>query len=153
MLKAALETGMPETNASERDLAAKLSGGSLRRAIEVLQEEGTGTYQQFAKLTQTLPDVDYAGVHALADKVAMRGRDDAFQTFVGVVDDWLSRRVRSEAEPAAPLPPAVQSASLASWADVWEKVRDTTLQAETLNLDRKQVVLQVFMALATATRM
>ncbi len=152
-LQSALATGMPEASAAERDLAAQLAGGSLRRAIEFLQEEGGGTYQQFAKLTQTLPEVDYAGVHALADRVAIRGRDDAFDAFVGVVEDWLSRRVRNESEPAAPLPQPVQAASLASWADVWEKVRDTTLQAETLNLDRRQVVLQVFMALATATRM
>ena len=52
-----------------------------------------------------------------------------------------------------PMLTGVEKASLASWAAVWEKVRESSLQAETLNLDRKQVVLQVFMALANATRM
>jgi DNA polymerase-3 subunit delta' len=140
-------------NSTERDLAAALSGGSLRRAIQFLESDGAATYRAFSELAAQLPDVDYRGVHELADAVTVKGQDDAFDGFLGLVDDWLSRRVRHRPEPAGPLAPAVEAASLASWASVWEKVREAALQAETLNLDRKQVVLQVFMALANATRM
>ncbi len=140
-------------NGEERDLAAELSGGSLRRAIQFLESDGALTYRAFSELAAQLPDVDYRGVHELADAVTVKGQDDAFEGFLGLVDDWLSRRVRHRPEPAGPLASAVEAASLASWAAVWEKVREVSLQAETLNLDRKQVVLQVFMALANATRM
>jgi DNA polymerase-3 subunit delta' len=99
-----------------------------------------------------LPELDFEGVHALADSVAGRGRDEAYRNFIVIVEDWLTRRLRVEPEISLKLAASVAKVPLASWADVWEKVRDTTLQAETLNLDRKQVVLQVFMALAAATR-
>jgi DNA polymerase-3 subunit delta' len=140
-------------NSGERDLAAELSGGSLRRAIQFLESDGAATYHAFSELAAQLPDVDYRGVHELADVVAAKGQDDTFEAFLDLIDDWLSRRVRHRPEPTGTLAPAVRAASLASWAAVWEKIRESSLQAETLNLDRKQVVLQVFMALANATRM
>ncbi|MCW5696577.1 MAG: DNA polymerase III subunit delta' [Bauldia sp.] len=140
--------------AGERRMAAELSGGSLRRAILMLQGEGVAIYQQFQQLAATLPEVDYEAVHALADAVSGRGNEDAFSGFIDGVQDWLSRRVRREAEPGGVTPsPAVTGAPLASWADVWDKVALSTRDAEELNLDRKQVVLQIFMTLADATRM
>ena len=151
-VRAALAEGEPESLPAEIDLAADQSNGSLRIAIGFLREEAGGTYHAFTALTSALPEVDFEGVHALADSVAVRGRDEAYRAFVGIVEDWLTRRLRAESEAGSKLPASVTKAPLASWATVWEKVRDTTLQAETLNLDRKQVVLQVFMALAAATR-
>jgi DNA polymerase-3 subunit delta' len=152
-IRRALAENEAGASAADIELAAALSGGSLRRAIQYLDSDGTATYRAFADLAGALPKVDYERVHALADSIAGRGQEDAFDGFVGLVDDWLSRRVNRRAEPAGSLSPAVEGASLASWAAVWEKLRDASLQAETLNLDRKQVVLQVFMALADATRM
>jgi DNA polymerase-3 subunit delta' len=152
-IRLALEARIGDAGAAELDLAAELSGGSLRRAIQFLESDGAETYRAFAELAARLPDVDYPAVHELADTIAARGRDDAFEAFLGMVDDWLSRRIRHRPEPAGALSAAVEGASLASWAAVWEKVRESSLQAETLNLDRKQVILQVFMALASATRM
>ena len=139
--------------AEEIGLAAALAGGSLRRAIQFLDRDGAETYRAFVNIVSELPEVDYTAVHELADTVAARGRDDAYEAFLEMVDDWLSRRVRRKTEPVGSLPAAVVAASLASWAGVWEKVRESALQAQTLNLDRKQVILQVFMALANATRM
>ena len=152
-IRSALGDRSATRDAAELDLASELSGGSLRRAIQFLESEGASTYRAFHDLVARLPDVDYRSVHELADSVAARGREDAFDAFLDLVDDWLTRRVRRKPEPAGDLPPGVEAASLASWAAVWEKVRDCALQAETLNLDRKQVILQVFMALANATRM
>jgi DNA polymerase-3 subunit delta' len=152
-IKTALGAQLPTAKTAEVNLAAELSGGSLRRAIQFIDSDGAATYRAFAALAGSLPDVDYQRVHELADTVAGRGREDAFEAFIGLVDDWLSRRVRHRPEPAGPLSAEVEAASLASWAAVWEKVRESSLQAETLNLDRKQVVLQVFMALANATQM
>lgn len=151
-VRTALADGEPESPAAEVDLAADQSSGSLRLAIEFLREEGGGTHRAFTALTSALPEIDFEGVHALADSVAGRGRDEAYRNFIGIVEDWLSQRLRVESEAGLKLPASVAEVPLASWADVWEKVRDTTLQAETLNLDRKQVVLQVFLALAAATR-
>ena len=68
---------------------------------------------------------------------------------------WLARRVRREAEPEAGASPGERllAVPLERWAEVWEKVNHSSDLAEALNLDRKQVVLSIFMTLARATRM
>ncbi len=151
-LFAAIKERHSQTDDSELRLAVALAGGSLRRAIQALQSGQGSIYRSFIDLTGDLPALDFTGVHQLADAIAIRGKDIEFENFIQLVGDWLSRRVREHTEPAGNLSPATKAASLASWATVWEKVRESSLQAEILNLDRKQVVLQVFMALARATR-
>lgn len=140
------------TVSAEIGLAAELAGGSLRRAILGIDGSQASIYRRFAELTHDLPAIDFAGVHELADKVSGRGLDEEFESFVALVGDWLSRRVRGLAEPTGALSPGTSGASVASWAAVWDKLRESSVQAEALNLDRKQVVLQVFTALANATR-
>lgn len=138
----------------ELRLASALANGSLRRAILLLRGEGVDIYRQFQAVVSDLPRIDYRAAHALADRVAARGDEDAYAGFLDSVEGWLSRRVRGEAEPGgAAVAPAAAAASLATWADVWEKAAELAFQSEDLNLDRKQVVLQIFMALARAARM
>jgi DNA polymerase-3 subunit delta' len=136
-------------------LAAALADGSLRRAILLLEEDGLATYRSFTKLAAGLPDLDVGAMHGFADTVSGRGADDAYESFLALLGDWLGRRVRQAAEPdpAAALAPALAAVPLARWAEVWENARQSAAEAEDLNLDRKQVVLSILMTLARATRM
>lgn len=152
-IEEALVRHQPDLDAEEAHLASTLSAGSLRWAITALDADQIAVYRAFGEIAAGLPRIDYRKVHELADTVAARGRDTEFEGFVHVVEDWLSRRIRGAAEPDGSVGPAATPASLASWAGVWENLRDSSLQAEALNLDRRHVVLQVFMALADATRM
>jgi len=140
---------------AELDLVARLAGGSLRRAIHLAEDEGTQIYRDLLKLTSRLPDLDIPAVHRFADRVTRRGDDDSYLTALDLIRDWLQRRVRKEAELGAnpPLTPMVSGAPLARWAEVWEKAEEASGFAEELNLDRKQVILTIFMSLARATRM
>ena len=81
-----------------------------------------------------------------------RGADDAYDGFLDLLRDWLGRRVRREDEPEGGTP-RLSAVPLARWAEVWEKLNRSAAAADELNLDRKQVVLSVFMTLARATRM
>ena len=94
-------------------------------------------------------------MHDFADKVTRRGHDDAYFAFLDMVRAWLQRRVRGEGEPVGDVRPAPAAATvpLARWAEVWEKVEQSSAEAEDLNLDRKQVVLAILMTLARAARM
>ncbi len=136
-------------------LAAALSEGSLRRAILLLQDGGIAGYRRFSSFAATLPHADIAAMHGLADSVSKRGADDTYDGFLDVVRGWLGRRVRGEGEPAGEAAPSGAAAAvpLARWAEVWEKVNETSAEAEALNLDRKQVVLSILMSFANATRM
>ena len=137
------------------EAAALLAEGSLRRAILLLQDDGIATYRDFARLTAGLPDLDVPAMHDFADKVARRGADDAYFGFLDTLRAWLQRRVRGEGEPVPSVhPPSTHAAvPLARWVEVWDKVEQSSAEAEALNLDRKQVVLAILMTLARATRM
>ncbi|HET7714254.1 MAG TPA: DNA polymerase III subunit delta' [Bauldia sp.] len=136
-------------------LAAVLSEGSLRRAILLLEEGGIATYRAFARFAANVGDPDVTAMHALADSVSGRTADDTYYGFLDTVRAWLGRRVRGEPEPAPEATPeeAVRAVPLARWAEVWEKIAQSSTEADDLNLDRKQVVLSILMSLARAARM
>jgi len=154
-IAAALAAKGPARDAADLEMAARLSGGSLRRAIHLAEGEGIELYRDVLRLTARLPALDIPGVHDLADRVSRRGADDAYFTVLDLIRDWLQRRVRREPEieTVPPVAPAVLGAPLARWAEVWEKAEEASGVAEALNLDRKQVILTIFMSLARAARM
>jgi len=150
--------GNPATASASRDdvrLAAGLAEGSLRQAIMLLDSDGAALYRDFHALVAGLPELDLVALHGFADRLARRGQDDSFTAFFDLLQGWLARRVRGEAEPAEdqPLAERLRAAPLASWAEVWEKVSRSFAATEELNLDRKQFVLTSLMTLARATRM
>jgi DNA polymerase-3 subunit delta' len=141
---------------SEADsrLASALAEGSLRNAILLIEEEGLDQYRDLARLLSRLPRLDIQATHRFADRVAGRGSESAYLAFLEHVRGWLARRVRRQPEPeSGALPMGLTAVPLERWAEVWEKVTQSSDLAEALNLDRKQVVLSTFMTLARATRM
>ena len=146
-----------EDGVSDADLAlaGQLAGGSLRRAIGLVEGGGIETYRDLTKLLARLPEVDVEAMHAFADAVSGRRADDEWTGFADLLSGWLNRRVRGENEPETTtmVSPAAQAAPLERWAEVWEDLRRSTDQSDEYNLDRKRTVLSVLMSLARATRM
>ena len=135
-------------------LASALADGSLRTAILLIEEEGLEQYRDMARLLSGLPRLDAQAMHRFADRVAGRGSEGAYLAFLDHIRGWLARRVRHQAEPDdGAIPAGLTAVPLERWAEVWEKVNHSSDLAEALNLDRKQVVLSIFMTLARATRM
>lgn len=126
--------------------ATSLSHGSLRRALSLLEAGAVGLHKSATDILDALPGLDVAAVHRLADRVTGPGTDDAFGLLSDLVFDWLSRKVRAEAAAGVP------AAALAGWAEVWEKTGQAIGSAEALNLDRKQVVLNLFQDIAEVDR-
>lgn len=126
--------------------ATELADGSLRRAVELLSGGGIDIAQALHELLDRLPGLDIRAVHKFADMVSARGADDAYRIFLDLLRDWLDSQVRLGA--AARNAPA----RLVRWAEVWEKTNQAASLADALNLDRKQVVLGAFGALAKAAR-
>lgn len=138
-----------------RHFAALAGAGSIRRAIRFLDEDMMAIGGAFSQAVARFPDLDGEAAHRIADLVAQRGADDAFESFQDLVFDWLARRARSLPEPdgLGALPPALAAVPLARWAEVWDKLRQSSAEVEGFNLDRKQFVLSTIDMLARATRM
>jgi DNA polymerase-3 subunit delta' len=121
--------------------AAARADGSVREALKRVDPAAGEIGAMIEAAVARLPDVDFGQIHKLADAVAARGAGEAFDGLMNALYDWLAARARSG-----------EGASLASIAELWDKIRAATREAETYNLDRKLHVLSVFAELSAAAR-
>ncbi|WP_305988105.1 DNA polymerase III subunit delta' [Roseibium sp. MMSF_3544] len=129
---------------SQDDLAeiAQTADGSLRSAITLLSGDGLQIAKGLKQLADSSANLDLAAVHALADLISARGQTDNWESFQHVLENWLHERMRQE------LKSGVRDAYRR--VEHWETVRKAINDADALNLDRKQVVLDFFFALRAA---
>lgn len=113
--------------------------GSLRSAITLLSGDGLAIARGVKQLSETAGQLDLARVHALADLVAARGQSDNWESFQHVAQIWLHERMRRT------LGSGLHQAH--GLIEVWDKTSQAIRDADALNLDRKQVVLDFFFAL------
>lgn len=129
-----------------------LADGSIGRALELAASDGVGLYQNILNLLNKLPHVNGENLHGFADRLARSGAEDTFNLFTELVLQWLARCVSDGAKPATGRGDRLPGRGLDQWVEVWEKLTNLFAQAEGLNLDRKQVVLNAFFALEEAAR-
>jgi len=147
-------------SAADRAVLAQLAEGSIGRALELAGAGGIGLYRSLVRLLDGLPEIDGAALHALADRLQRADGEEAFRLLAELLPGWLARMVALAAGGAdAALPEESQAMrrlaarrGLDQWVEVWEKLTHLFAQADSVNLDRKQVVLNAFFALAEAAR-
>ena len=149
----------PQVSADDARRLAELSDGSIGRALGLVEEGGLELYAELMALLHTLPKLNVKALHTLADKVARAGADDAFNTVTGLLRWWLERMILVAAGKSAPpsddanlMERLAAQASLESWFLVWEKINNLVARTNGLNLDKKQVVLDVFLGLEHTVR-
>jgi DNA polymerase-3 subunit delta' len=147
---------------SEHDRASliDLAEGSIGRALELAAGDGVGLYQNIFSFLSELPKLNSELLHGFADRLARPGAEDSFGLFAELLPLWVARVVTAGTKPATS--PArgeeqvmrrlVDRRGLDQWVEVWEKLTHLFAQAEGINLDRKQVVLNAFFALEEAAR-
>lgn len=143
-----------EASPEERNAIASLAEGSAGRALSIAAGGGLDLYKEIAALLSELPKLNVKAVHTLADKVARRGADEAYQTAIELLSDWLQRLIKTGAgvAPQTDLAPGegaamarlAASGGLDRWVEVWEKINQSVARAEALNTDRKLVILNIF---------
>lgn len=138
---------MPELSADERAGLGQLAEGSIGRALEFAGESGLQIYQEMSQVFAALPKLDIPGLHRLGDKIARDNTGDAFHMARDVINHWLNQRVKSGASNGGATP-----AGLEQWVEVWEKTNQLFRQADSINLDRKQVILNTFLSIEAAAR-
>lgn len=122
--------------------AAAAAGGSVARALALLEGPALALRQRVLELLAQLPNVDPRALHLLGD--ALGGTEPkTLTTFVDLVNGWLSARL--DAGPQEP-------ARMAAVAQAWDKVNGAARDVEEYNLERKPLVFSVFGALAEVAR-
>jgi len=155
---------VPELPHDEAAGLAKLSEGSIGRAIGLAEAEGLALYRTLLALLQTLPGTDVVALHGFADQLAGRDAESAYRTATALLTWWIARMVGAGARGAAlsggEVVPGEQVcaqrllglAGVEQWMEVWEKISRLIAQADGINLDRKQVVLGAFHAMERVAR-
>jgi DNA polymerase III subunit delta' len=150
----------PDLPQDEVAALARLADGSLGHALALADQGGLDLYRELIGLLGTLPRLDVARLHKLAEKWG-QGRDPAaFRTGMELLIWWLGRFIRA-ASTGQPLPEVVpgeaalaqrlqEGRPLAQWLGLWEKISRLFARTEAANLDRKQVVLTAFLDLEAA---
>jgi DNA polymerase-3 subunit delta' len=154
----------PDVKEEERAVLARLSEGSIGRALELAGAGSLDLYREMVDVLATLPELDMARLHGFAERFARRGEEAnaAWRSLNYLFDAWLKGLARHAAiggEAAAIVPPErglqarlASAASLDRWMEAWEKAADLLSGADRVNLDRKQTVLASFLALQSAMR-
>jgi len=139
-----------------------LAQGSAAKALTMTQNNGLQIYDSMMSLLETLPRLNLASLHTLADKLAARTGQAPldFILFGELLCEWLARLARASVDNA--IVPNAREAALvkkltkptdgAKWAELWAEITHSLERANALNLERKQVILQSFFSLEAAAQ-
>ncbi len=119
----------------------ELAGGSPRLALQLSQGKVMADFRAFRDMVANGADgnaADWVIAHRIASAIAPVARADDHALFLRMAIDWIAVYGRQIAMQRANL------GAVAGWAEVWEGLREATRLADSYNLDRKQVVLNLF---------
>jgi len=154
-----LQHHMPETSAGDAAELARLSDGSIGRALRLASGGGLMIYRDTVNILGELPRPDVKKVQALAAKLAKSGADDTYRCGIDLFRWWLSRIVLASSRGAEAdrglsdtekdiASRAAATAILPVWLKRMDDAESLIRSADALNLDRKQVVQSLFLSLA-----
>lgn len=158
-MRAALAERAPGLAVADRDLVMALAEGSLGRALELIEGDALTLFHDIARLLVQWPRFDTAALHKLADRVSGRGTERSFELAAALLE-WIGARflrhaalggVARESYPgeADLLRKWRAAAGLDRWLELWEKVERLFARVLSVNLDRRQAWLTVWLALQT----
>jgi len=153
---------LPELEADERRALGLLSEGSPGRAAALAAGGGLSIYREMIALIGGLPGLDIGQVHALGERLGRRTAEADYRVFIDLLDNWLIRLCRDAASglgsmeivtgEQALMARLIAGGGLEHWIEVWEKMSRLTERADAVNLDRKAVIVNLFMALDRAAQ-
>jgi DNA polymerase-3 subunit delta' len=147
---------------ADRLALARLSEGSLGRALTLMDQGGLELFRALIGLLEGLPDLDRTAAHGLSERLAGQNAEEAYRTFAELFSWWTERLIRARARGAPPPEIVAGEGALVArlsaahgldrWLRVWEKSRRLFALAESVNLDRRQTVLAAVLTMAGADR-
>jgi DNA polymerase-3 subunit delta' len=154
LIEEALRRYRPDLPAADAGALARLAEGSIGRALALASSGGLELYRNLSSLLERLPEIDDEALHGFADGVLRGEGEDRFALLGELLPGWLAHMVTRAAAGTAGegTMRLAQRRSLDQWVEVWENLTHLFAEADSINLDRKQVVLNAFFALEAAAR-
>ncbi len=132
-----------------------LADGSPGRAALLLQNGGLEVFASILDIFKGYPRYDGQMLHDLADICGKKNAELTYQLFCEIFPWWLSRLVRVSSA-------SIEGQSLLTgeaeifqlllshrpvdfWIHVWERANERINDADRINLDKKQIVLDLFL--------
>ena len=151
----------PDQPADDCRAISALAAGSPGRAHDLVAAGGLDAYRELLAVLERAPDLDMVRLHALGDRLARKERQNEFDIWMELLGIWINRGIRGLVARSAPEVVAGEGAlaarllpraGLDRWLDLWDKVARLARAADVPGLDRKQVVLAAFLAVAETVR-
>jgi len=139
-----LRAHRPEVAEEDAAALAALAGGSAGRALALADAGGLEVHRELTGLLARLPQLDIPAVHAFCERHARAGAEDSYRAVGDLLGDWIAGAVRAGA--------AERRANLERWVRLWEKTVAASTRAERLTLDKKHVLLDLFLDLQATSR-
>jgi DNA polymerase-3 subunit delta' len=140
----------PTLSDDERDLAVKISAGSIGRALRLVESEVLAIYRQFLDLLADPARMDGEKLHNACGAAARLSDAAAYSVITDLLRDWCLAGARSAALDLGARDGSnaeIMEAQLDRWVQLWDKCDRLLNHADQLNMDRKQVLLTVFLGL------
>ncbi len=154
-----LARAFPDLSPEEAQALARLSEGSIGKAIDLKNEGGLELLQAMTALLEGLPRLEGGKLHAFADSLVAGAKDRrAFETLRELLLWWLARMLRAAAAQEYP-PPVLEGEAqlmrrlidhggLEGWMNLWEKWSAQLGRADTTAPNRRQMILGLFYDMA-----
>ena len=154
-----LEGFRPDLSSDNQAILARLGEGSIGRALELAASDGVDIYNSIFSLLNELPKLNSEELHSFADRLSRTGGEDSFSLLAELLPASIARLIALGTVAESPrtederiMRRLAGRRGLDQWVAVWEKLTHLFAQAEGINLDRKQVVLNAFFTLEEAAR-
>ncbi|MBP5855595.1 DNA polymerase III subunit delta' [Marivibrio halodurans] len=154
----------PETPEEEARTLARIAEGSVGRALAYQAAGGLGLFGDLTALLSRPREPDIGHVSRLADRVAGKGREAAYDALGDLMDWWFKRLVRGIATGEGPAPiDTADAQAIAAFRDLGGgpgpvlTIRDRAVELlgqahPPANLDRRQITFALFTEMQRLSR-
>lgn len=134
-----LSDALDDFDQSTFEGVADLAAGRVQYAMELLQQDHNDLRHDMQARLEEMPQ-DVRNLHALADALVVRGRDVLFNEFLERMRLFVHKNALAASSRGRQNP----------WIEVWDELGRQQVQTDTFNLDKKQLILNLFALLNKA---
>lgn len=130
-----------ELSDGDADKLLPLAEGSIGKALRIVRTEALESYGELTALSESLPGIEIARLHKIADKIAAKGEAETFEVATELFLEKLRQNVGEAARKRQ------DYATVRRKLDAWETARATLAAADHANLDKKLALVNALCAL------